>query len=296
MKKFIPYNLTIFILLAALFQLQAQQVNIKLKINDEAEAAVYREEAVLLDVAVFNRKAQANRRWNRAGEERMEELSELLKKGTIKQDEYDREKIRIETNRRKTDPVTLGSATSPWTSAISFKVMNTGSRNYIDLPLKLMKKPATGGEAVLDADGYYMACYGISPEAMGSVPSGTYAIECFINNIPSNAVLLSVKTGKMSEAVAGSEPVLLRSGLYYWHDEDGAKTMHYADRILAGNPTSLDGLSLKADGQVMQKQYLPALETYNMAVKEYYRQNGAGAEPPEYLVSMIDYIKKQMAP
>jgi hypothetical protein len=226
----------------------------------------------------------------------MEVLNELLKQGTIKQDEYDREKNSIEKNRRKTEPVTLGSVTSPWTSAISFKVMNTGTRNYIDLPLKLMKKPATGGEALMDAGEYYMACYGISPEAMGAVPPGTYAIECFINNIPSNAVLLTVKTGMMSEAIAGSEPVLLRSGRYFWHDEDGVKAMQYADRILEVNPASLDGLSLKADGQVMQKQYLPALETYNVAVKEYYRQNGANAEPPEYLLSMIDYIKKQMAP
>lgn len=294
MKKFISYNLVICLLLPGILQLQAQKVNIVLKINEAAEATVYQDESILLDVAVFNRKAQANRRWNRAGEERMEELIELLKQGKIKQDQFDREKISIEKNKRISEAVTLGSATSSWTSAISFKVMNTGNRNYIELPLKLMKKPATGGEAVLDADGYFMACYGISPDAMRSVSPGTYAIECFINNLPSNAVLFILKPGVMDGAIAGSEPVLLRAGRYYWHDEEGEKTMQFANKILAANPGSLDGLSLKADAQVMQRQYLPALETYNLAVKEYYRQNGAGAEPPEYLYSMVDFIKKQM--
>jgi hypothetical protein len=296
MKKFILYNLFICLLFSCILQVQAQKVNIILKINEESETTVYQDESALLDVAVFNRTAQANRRWNRAGEERMEELGELLKLGKIKQDEFDREKINIKKNRRETGAVTLGSSTSSWTSAISFKVMNTGNRNYIDLPLKLMKKPETAGEALMDADGYFMACYGISPDDMRSVPPGTYAIECFINNIPSNAVLFIVKPGVMDKALAGSEPALLRAGRYYWHDEDGEKTMQFASKILVANPGSLDGLSLKADAQVMLKQYLPALETYNLAIKEYYRQNGAGAEPPDYLYSMIDFIKKQMAP
>ena len=111
MKKFISYSLFICLQLSGILQLQAQKVNIVLKINEETEATVYQDESILLDVAVFNRKAQANRRWNRAGEERMEELIELLKQGKIKQDQFDREKISIEKNKRITEAVTLGSAT-----------------------------------------------------------------------------------------------------------------------------------------------------------------------------------------
>ena len=294
MKKTRSYSSVLVLLLSVFFQSRAQQVNINLRLNDGVEASVFQDEPVLLDVAVFSRKAQADRRWNRAGEERMKELDEWLKSGKIKQEEYDREKNSIEKSRRNIEVTRLGSPVTSWTSAISWKVMNTATRNYIELPLKRMKKPASVVEAVLDADGYFTTCYGISPEAMNALPAGIYAIECFINTIPSNPVLLTVKSGHQSGAIAESEPELLRSARYYWHDEDGAKTMLYADKVLAKNPSSLDALSLRADGQVMQGHFLPALETYNMAVKEYYRQNGPGSEPPDYLISMIDFIKKQL--
>ncbi len=274
--------------------MQAQNVNSILKINEGDEASVFQDECVLLDVSVFNKKAQSDKLWNMAGEERMVELIDLLKQGKIKQDDYDREKINIEKNRRTTATTELGSATSSWTSAISWKVMNTANRNYIQLPVILMKKPSTDGKAVLDEAGYFIACYGIVPGDLKSVPPGTYAIECFINNIPSNAVLLKIQNGMMNSAVAASVPVLFRFGQYYWHNENGEKVIQYAEIILAKNPASLDALSLKGDGQVQQKLYQPALETYKKATAEYYKKNGINSEPPEYLLSMIEYVKKEL--
>ncbi|NOT51055.1 MAG: hypothetical protein HOP10_07235 [Chitinophagaceae bacterium] len=294
MKKILSYNLLIGFILFFLAGASAQRVNINLRINENTEAIVFQNEAVLLDVAVFNKKAQADNRWNQAGEERMKELDELLRQGKIKQEDYDREKASIEKSKRVPQSTELGSATSSWTSAISWKVMNTANRNYVDIPVKLLKRPSTDGKAVLDANGYYIACYGISPEDMRSVGPGTYAIECVINNIPSNAAVLKVENSTMDAAKENSEPVLLRTGQYYWHAENGIKTVEYADRILAKNPSSLDGLSLKGDGQLLQRSYQSAMETYNKAVIEYYKQNGANSEPPEYLLSMIDIIRKEL--
>lgn len=295
MKKTLLYNFLFSLLLSIGFHLQAQKINTILKINEADEATVFQDESILLDVSVFNKKAQADRLWNMTGEERMDELNELLKQGKIKQEEYDKEKISIEKNRRTATTTTeLGSATASWTTAISWKVLNTANGNYIQLPVTLMKKPSTEGKAVLDANGYYIACYGIAPGDLKSVPPGTYTIECIINNIPSKAVLLIVKNGMMSGTLANSETMLLRSGTYYWHAEDGTKTIQYANQILSKNPNSLDGMSLKGDGQVLLKSYLPALDTYNKAVKEYYKQNGAGSEPPEYLLSMIGVVKEKL--
>ena len=75
------------LLLSIGFPLQAQKVNTILKINEADEATVFQNESILLDVSVFNKKAQADRLWNMTGEERMEELNELLKQGKIKQEE-----------------------------------------------------------------------------------------------------------------------------------------------------------------------------------------------------------------
>lgn len=294
MKKYFLNSSAVIVLLAAGNIVTAQKVNMHLRINEAETASVFQDEAVLIDLAIFNKKAQADQRWNLAGEERMKELKELLESGTIKQEEYDREAASINKNKRTPVSIQLGSDAISWTSSVSWKVMNTANRNYIELPLKLMKKPSTDGAAVVNADGYYIACYGISPDDMPSVLPGTYAVECFINNIPSNAVLLTVKPGRMEETMAVSESVLLQTGKYYWHSGNGVKTIEYADKLLAKNPFSLDGLSLKGDGQLLQRSYLPALETYNKAIAEYYKQNGKDSEPPEYLVSMIDFIKKEM--
>lgn len=294
MKKHFLNSLAVTILLAVVNIATAQKVNINLRINEAEAATVFRDEAVLVDIAVFNKKAQADQRWNRTGEERLAELNEQLKKGSIKQEDYDREAASINKNKRVPPSTQLGSAAISWTTSVSWKVMNTANRNFIDLPLKLMKKPSADGPAVVDAAAYYIACYGISPDDMSSVPPGTYAVECFINNIPSNAVLLTVQPGRMEEAMASSEPVLLQMGKYYWHAGNGAKTIEYADKLLVKKSSSVEGLSLKGDGQLLQRSYLPALESYNKAIAEYYKQNGKDSEPPEYLYSMIDLIKKEM--
>lgn len=274
--------------------MQAQKINVSLEINGGKEAAVYQNEAVLIDIAVFNKKAQTDRRWNLAGEERMNELNELLRQGKIKQEEYDREKASIEKNRRELKGIELGSASTSWTASVSWKVVNAANKNDIVLPVRLMKKPSTEGKAMLDADGYYIACFGISPEDIKLLSAGIYSIECLVNGTPSPTVTLKVQHGVTDLDKAGNEAALLRTGQYYWHSENGDKTVEYAERLLAKSPAFLDALSLKADGQYLQKQYPAALNTYKMALAEYYKQNGAGAEPPEYLISMIEIVKKQM--
>jgi hypothetical protein len=295
MKKNPAHIVLLFLLSVSLCKATAQtSISISLKVNQETEAAVFHNEPVLFDVMVTNQAAQADERWNMAADRRLDEMKELLGNGQLKQDDYDKEKMAIEKNKRKTGAVTLGSASSSWVTTISWRVMNTANREEVQLPVKLMKKPETSGIAVLDANAVYMACYGINPEDLKSVAPGTYAIELSVNNILSNAVLLKVAGAMMDGPLANSEPMLLRLGEYYWHEEDAVNTMLYADKLLAKNPSSLDGLSLKGDGQVLQKSYLPALETYNKAVKEYYKQNGAGSEPPEYLFSMIAFVKKEM--
>ena len=295
MKKSLLYTSIVFLLCLIFVGTQAQKtITINLKVNEEQEATVFQNEPVLFDIAVSNKRAEVNERWNKAADRRLDEMKELLKQGQIKQEDYDKEKTLIEKNKRSIDVTTLGSETSSWASGISWKIMNTANRNVVVLPIKLMKRPDPGGKAVLDADGYYMASFGIGPEELKSVAPGTYAIEVSVNNLLSNAVVLKVENGMMSETMANSEAMLLRLGIYYWHAEDAARTIQYADKILAKKPTSLDGLSLKGDGQVLQQSYLPALETYNKAVKEYYKQNGAGSEPPEYLLSMIGMVKEKL--
>ncbi len=294
MKKTLLYTLILILFLPTNFSLRAQKTNSNLKINEGDVATVFQDECVLLDIAIFNKKAQTDKLWNMAGEERIEELNEMLKQGKIKQEDYDKEKNNIEKGRRIISATELGSTTSSWTSAISWKVMNTADKNYIQLPIALMKKPSTEGKAVLDENGRYMACYGIAPGDLKSISPGTYAIECIINNIASNTVILKIEAGMMSTAFAASELVLLRFGQFYWHNENGERTVYYADRLLMKVPVSVEALSLKGDGQVLEQLYQPALDNYKKAAAEYYKQYGTNTEPPEYLLDRITWLKQKL--
>lgn len=270
-----------------------QKITITLAVNDAQQATVFQNEPVLFDVSVSNKRAEINERWNRTGERRLDEMKEKVKKGEMKEEEYESEKNWIEKSKRKVDVVTLGSESSSWTESLSWKFTQS-SGQMATLPVKLMKRPSAKGNAVLDADGYYIASFGIDPETLRSVAPGTYTIHVSASGMSSDAVTLKINPGMMSDAVAGAEAMLLRLGIFYWHAEDAARTIQYADKILAKNPVSLDGLSLKGDGLVLQRSYLPALESYNKAVKEYYKQTGAGSEPPGYLLNMIAFLKKEL--
>lgn len=296
MKKISSIYFSIALLLVTEFQLQAQRININLSINEEKEAVVFQDEPIIFDLAIYNKKAQSERRWNMAGEERMKELDELLKQGKIKQEEYDKEKASIEKNRRTPSSIEIDLTEKKGKiDAIVWKASGPYGANALPDHIFIPPTwPLIKNKIILDADGYYILSYVIAPGELKSVKPGTYIIECSINNFPSNTVKLILKSGVMSETMANSESVLLRMGRYYQHADNGGKVVEFADKILAKNPASVDGLSLKGDGQVLQKSYLPALETYNKAVKEYYRQNGADSEPPEYLQSRIDWLNKQL--
>jgi tetratricopeptide (TPR) repeat protein len=101
-----------------------------------------------------------------------------------------------------------------------------------------------------------------------------------------------IKNESMPPAIANSDEMLLKAGQYCRHADDTTGGMKYADKLLQKNSNSIDGLSLKGDLQLLNNAYSPALELYKKALEEYYRQNGNRAEPPEYLLAMIEFAKK----
>ncbi len=295
MKKLFLYTGLYFSFFLFFIQVAASQsFNISLRVNQEEQDTVFRNETILFDLNISNLQAQSDARWNMAADRRLKQIDEWLKQGKMKQEDYDKEKASIVKNRRTPSVITIGSGSGPWTNAVKWKITNTANRNEPKWPISIMVNPAVSGSAILDANGYYIASYGVPPDDLLQIPPGTYAVEVSINNIFSNAVLVNIESTLLSETIAASESFLLRWGQYYWHAGDGDKTIRYADRILAGDPSSLDGLSLKGDGLVLQKSYLPALEAYNKAQKEYYKKYGTGAEPPEYLMNMISWLKHEL--
>lgn len=295
MKQFIINKS--FVIAALLFsaKMTAQQITVTLTGNYSSDLKIYHDVPLLLVVSVTNQEAQENSRWNKAADRRLNELEELLKAGKIKQEDYDKEKAKLVAGKKNISSVSIGSADKPWSSLISWRMVDTKSGRETTLVPKMMINPSTEDVAVLNEKGYYTAYFGIDADVIMSKPAGLFELTASMEGEKSEKLRLEISNETTPAIVVSSEAMLLRLGQYQWHTGNGGKAIEFADRILAKNPSSLDGLSLKGDGQVLQKSYQAALETYKKAAAAYYKQNGAGAEPPEYLLQMIDFVKKELA-
>jgi tetratricopeptide (TPR) repeat protein len=296
MKRFSLYKIAaLLFLFFVLPKISAQQpYTITLRVNYNAEAKVYHNEPVLFTVSVTNKEAQENNRWNNAADRRLNELEELLKTNKISREDYDKEKKKLNDGKKEISSVTVGSSDKGWPSMIMWKAVNTKSGEGITLVVKTLPNPSTEPVAMLGDKGYYQAYFGIDPDDLKKLPDAEYDIIAAIEGKNSDPVHVQIQREDMPATVANSEEMLLKMGQYYWHSGDSKKTMQYAEMILAKNSASIDGLSLKGDAQVMEGSYQPALETYNKAVKEFYKQNPGISEPPEYLLEMIELVKKQL--
>jgi hypothetical protein len=286
----------VFVIAALLFSVKmtAQPITVTLTANYSRDVKIYHDEPLLLVVSVTNQEAQENSRWNKAADRRLTELEELLKENKISREDYDKEKKKLTDWKKEISSVTIGSPQKAWPSMISWKAVNTKSGEEAALTVKILPNPSTEMVAVLNEKGYYQAYFGIGPGEVKKLPDGEFDITAIIEAESSEPVHLQIQKANMPLIIANSEAMLLKTGQYYWHNENGVMAVQYADKILAKNPASLDALSLKGDGQVQQKLYQPALETYKKATAEYYKQNGAGSEPPEYLLTMIEFVKKEL--
>jgi hypothetical protein len=273
---------------------KAQSIDISVKANNDKEVNIYHNEPVLLTVTISNREAQENSRWNKATERRLKELESLLKENKISREAYDQERNKLIGGKRPVTSSTMGAAGSPWSSLLKWKMVHTSSGAEVGLKLRTMMNPSTEEMAVLDETGFYMAYFGMDAVETGNIPAGVYIITVGIANEMSLPVKMTIKSESIPAPVLNTEAMLLQNGQYWWHAGNAAEGMAYADKILQKNPSSLDGLSLKGDLQVLNNAYHPALESYNKALKEYYKQNAAGAEPPGYLMEMIAWVKKQL--
>lgn len=268
---------------------------IALKINDKMIDTAYQDEPVIIYFSISNASAQYAERWNLAGERRISALKKELEAGRLTQLAYDEEKRRIDSNKRYVNPIMIGDATEPWTKSIQWMITEKKNEKVpVSFPLHLLPYPGTTEKIVLDANSFTMAAFGISPGDIQKVPAGIYDIRIKLNEAESNPVSLQIISGAMPASLRNSVPELLHRGRYAWHMKDAINTLRYANEILGTDPNSIDGFSLQGDGLVLQDSYLPALESFNKALKEYYKQFGENAEPPEYLLGQISSLKKKL--
>jgi hypothetical protein len=263
------------------------QVTLSIHSNGETSDTIFQNQSLLIFLNISNARAQEAQRWNLAGERRLNNLREQLRKNEITQDVFDNEKALIESTRKEVSEVLVGTASQPWYQQLRWEIL------LVNIPIAgapmIMPNPPTSATLKLGAESFYSVAFGLADDAIRRLQPGRYQVRAFLGNEASNTISLHVKSGNHS-----GNTYHIREGLFSWHQNDAVAVLSHAGKILESSPFSLDGLVLQGDGYVLQKSYLPALESYNKALKEYYRLYGSEAEPPEYLMTMIAHMKTNL--
>jgi tetratricopeptide (TPR) repeat protein len=291
-KHFIEYFSLLIVLLFCCQTSGQEGLEISLRADYEQEKKVWHNEPVIFMVSLANKVSQSDQLWNISANRRIRQIDDLLKQGKIKPEDAAKEKQELEKGKRSSEPITIGSASSPWTTQLKWIARNRQNNATINLPVKPMTNPAVNAAAVISESANAVACFGISPDDMMTVAAGEYEVSVTVNEV-SDKIILVIQSQAVNER-SMDETQWLKWGRFYWYAGDSKRTMSYAEMIIKANASSADGYSLKGDAQVMAESYLPALESYSQAVKLYYKQYGSSAEPPEYLYSMIGMVKEKL--
>lgn len=292
MKKHFSFLVAVLVVVGSLSA--QKELEITIDINNKPTDTIFNDQPILFTLHISNTAAQQAFLWNISNTRRIKELQGLLEKNKISQKQFDEEKKILDSSKRSIHRVLIGSIAQPWYNELEWTVIQEKNNEPFKLTPVLLPNPAAEPVLNLDESGYYEIYFGMPANEVSKLPKGTLLISVRNDAFQSNPVSFILTGMKTPVTIANGEEVLLQEGNYYWHSNDGEKVILIAERILSKDPSSIEGLILKGDGHFLQKAYLAALESYNKALKAYYRQVGNNGEPPEYIMAMIAQAKKEL--
>jgi tetratricopeptide (TPR) repeat protein len=265
-----------------------------LTVDGNERDTIQRGEFLLLEVVLTNPVANSASMWNAAAEAQLKALDEKLKQKKISQEEFDKEKTSIQSQLKKTGAVTIGSEKDPWAGMVRWNIARAGERTTLNWPIQFLLNPGTDDIAELRESGYYIASYGIDPAGMAQLPAGNYELTAMIGSVRSMPIMIRIDAGSLTTTQQNSSLHLLRLGDYYNQAGDVAKAIENADKVLARDAASVAGLVLKADALRYQRAWAAALEMYKKALEAYGKKMGMNAEPPDYILEMMELVRGKM--
>jgi hypothetical protein len=110
-------------------------IDITLRVQQREEAVAYKNEPVLFTISLVNKEAQSIERWNMAADRQLKRLETDIKQGKISRQQFDKEKQRMENEKKKPTAVTVGSREQPWPSLVVWTAENKVTREKSILPV-----------------------------------------------------------------------------------------------------------------------------------------------------------------
>lgn len=268
----------------------AQSFNIDLSINDVSSDTIYKGEPLVMHVSISNAFASYGMEWNAELDSHLESIKSQLDAELITYEIYKQDSLESEQTRRSIEPVIIGTERRSWYEIIEI-IVSVNQDSVVAWTFTPLGYSEENTIITVNGESYYFARFGIAPEATMSLAPGQFSIVAKINEVESASSDLLILPGEMPESLVSSDDHKMRLGIYYLEENKAGAALNYAKSILETNPNSIDGLVLSGEAYLLMDVHDLALNAFEQAMEEWTKQYPDAIDPPEYLMSMIEYLK-----
>ena len=260
-----------------------------------------RREPLLLTLDLGNPVAAARRGENRT---RRLHYQALKKSGVLeKLAKADREAAERSSEPAALPTFPLGSDKNALWELVSVHVRDASLREVAARVRPLRSTSEMERAVTLDGTGSVVLHFGLDPDALAKLPAGRYVLHALLDtrlakgmwrgSQVSAAIAVTVRDG----AEGPPDVSDYRSGYYYWLDGEYDRVETYAARLIARNPASINGWSLRADVAAARGDLDTAEQAYQLLLSLYREQHAddPASEPPEFLENRLRVVQETIA-
>lgn len=277
----------IYISLISVLPMTARaQVSLRLLANHANSDTLSPGDPVILELQLYNADAEYASMHNRAVNQNLNILAQEFSEGKWSQEEYDKEKSRLESSVQPIRPLSVSG-----TSLLSgLQIYRNGtpldSSNFI----RCNGYPDKTAYVLTESNRLIMQ-FGIDPDVTADWNPGTHELVIEVDSLRSNSTILVITRSTLDGGPTDHK--LLRLAYFNLECGDPAKALSIANQLLERNPRSVDAITLKADAFLVMDDESEALQWYEQALYEYGLQFPDIYEPPEYLLNQIEAIRQR---
>ncbi|HYC39209.1 MAG TPA: hypothetical protein VEB63_01880 [Chitinophagaceae bacterium] len=264
----------------------AQPAGVELNLR-AAEVEVFRGHPLLLSVSITHPASRFHRQSNIATEREIEELREKIKFEPEKREQHEAEIRRLRTLLTPVPEVIIGNVAQPWYHSLKWTLVKNGET--VPVVPEYLPVPPADAVARLDRGDLHKAYFGISPELSYGLAAGEYRLRVQVMSAAPSEVGIHLRESRLDSTVSS----MLARARYFWHASRTPEGIAAVEAALRKDALIPEALVLRAELLIQEKNFSAALRNLQEAAALFNRQNPLRYEPPEYLLDLIEWVRKQ---
>ena len=285
--------LTIVAIACSLLLIAQQDVSVVLRINHQEKLSVYRDQPLVISLSISNPKASGHEQWNRQADYEIAQLEQNKRNGQLSDEQYNSERQRLQAGKKQVPAYSLGSASMPSWEMVKFRWIKDSKEQDINIGTKLLNSEQVPAELTLDANGWYRLQWGIDRTSTWQLKPGKYYLSVVIDRYNSNTVELEIKPIPIPVSTLNTETMQLDLARFALLCKRPDTAIVHAKKALSINPKSISALVLLGEAYIQTRNYASALQYFETALTYFNKQSPSAHEPPEYILEMIEWLKRQ---